>query len=606
MSPPIFVPSQALTVSTGDHSPENGSIVHLSEDELKLNGSVDVDALSPTVKSEPPTSPQVPSRRITRSSKPPSENKGKPKHVEREAESTLPNRKGRLSHEPSSKVARLMGRKTEHDEDTDGRDELDIIGSRGGSPVPRSRHSTKPPSISLGISFETTSPSSVASSAARPSADKPMEAPAQVEVATSTDAETDRLPEDEIPPEDNEETQMDIDAEGPLQSPITESRQEGVSGDQLALLSSGSGAHSNRSVPIGASAAEPILGAPTVESEDKDGLMDQTDDPPSLSNDAQSAPSDQSGGPQIKDVTVSQTAGSEPATGKEVGDAQQPVLPLSSNEAVPVTSSIPMQAALSEVILDDVGTTRVGNVQASPRAVSSDSQHPTSDFSMVVTDPPTSTQHSLLPLASVASSSTAATSAGALDAASMQLHPSSLSAQKQDAPAVTLTSTIGIDSADPSSSKETATLQPSLEHQAPIPQSVKPQDTILSHALRSSTPGRSSSSSYNGDSSAQPSIEGKSITSPTAPHHNAYTLPPLKQLPAEYQRRGKGRSQRKKQDRDRGLDRRDKTTTAEDWAPLGINKWGITMHVNPVFDKVSKATKCLTSHDWSVSSAFPS
>jgi hypothetical protein len=78
-------------------------------------------------------------------------------------------------------------------------------------------------------------------------------------------------------------------------------------------------------------------------------------------------------------------------------------------------------------------------------------------------------------------------------------------------------------------------------------------------------------------------------------HQPEYTLPPLKYLPSEYQRRGRIRSQRKKQDRG----------SEKDWAPLGLNRWGIMMHINPVFDKVSKATKCLSTRDWSVSSIMP-
>lgn len=85
-------------------------------------------------------------------------------------------------------------------------------------------------------------------------------------------------------------------------------------------------------------------------------------------------------------------------------------------------------------------------------------------------------------------------------------------------------------------------------------------------------------------------------------HHHfnpAYTLPPIKSLPPEYARKGKSAKQ-KKRDKDR-----DKTDgkIKDEWAPMGLIKWGATIRANPVWKKVSRATKCLSTRDWGVAIA---
>lgn len=77
-----------------------------------------------------------------------------------------------------------------------------------------------------------------------------------------------------------------------------------------------------------------------------------------------------------------------------------------------------------------------------------------------------------------------------------------------------------------------------------------------------------------------------------------YTLPPAKSLPPDQQRRLKlGKSQRKKEkEKDKGP--KDGT---DDWTPLGINKWGVTIKANPLWKRVSRATKTMTTRDWNVS-----
>lgn len=79
-------------------------------------------------------------------------------------------------------------------------------------------------------------------------------------------------------------------------------------------------------------------------------------------------------------------------------------------------------------------------------------------------------------------------------------------------------------------------------------------------------------------------------------HYNPnYNLPPLKALPPEYLRKGKS-SKQKKKDKDKA----DTKGSKEEWAPLGFAKWGAIIRANPMYKKVSKATKCLSTKDWGV------
>ena len=83
----------------------------------------------------------------------------------------------------------------------------------------------------------------------------------------------------------------------------------------------------------------------------------------------------------------------------------------------------------------------------------------------------------------------------------------------------------------------------------------------------------------------------------TQRHHfdPAYNLPPLKALPPEYIRKGRSSKQKKKD--------KEKTDTKggkEEWTPLGFAKWGAIIRANPIYKKVSRATKCLSTKDWSV------
>ncbi|KAF4604158.1 chromatin modification- protein VID21 [Pleurotus pulmonarius] len=83
-----------------------------------------------------------------------------------------------------------------------------------------------------------------------------------------------------------------------------------------------------------------------------------------------------------------------------------------------------------------------------------------------------------------------------------------------------------------------------------------------------------------------------------------YTLPPLKSLPAEYQRKGKLTKAQRKRDKEKrerekdGSAPRDALSKEDNWTPLGLNRWAAVLNANPLYTKVSRATKCLLTKDW--------
>ncbi|KZV69466.1 hypothetical protein PENSPDRAFT_735350 [Peniophora sp. CONT] len=80
-----------------------------------------------------------------------------------------------------------------------------------------------------------------------------------------------------------------------------------------------------------------------------------------------------------------------------------------------------------------------------------------------------------------------------------------------------------------------------------------------------------------------------------------YTLPPLKTLPLEHQRRSKLIKAAKKRERagasapSIGPEGR-----REDWVPLGMNRWSAALRANPLWTRVARAQKTLSTRDWGV------
>ncbi|TFY67457.1 hypothetical protein EVJ58_g1621 [Rhodofomes roseus] len=80
-----------------------------------------------------------------------------------------------------------------------------------------------------------------------------------------------------------------------------------------------------------------------------------------------------------------------------------------------------------------------------------------------------------------------------------------------------------------------------------------------------------------------------------------YSLPPLSVLPVEFQRKGVSGRHKKKRDKDKHEKGGDKgEPKKDDWQPIGIHKWGALVRANPVWKKLAKATKCVSTHDWNV------
>lgn len=89
-----------------------------------------------------------------------------------------------------------------------------------------------------------------------------------------------------------------------------------------------------------------------------------------------------------------------------------------------------------------------------------------------------------------------------------------------------------------------------------------------------------------------------------------YTLPPLKSLPVEFNRksrpsklkRKKEKEQQKEQkaesDRKSKEKEKEKERDKDDFVPLGAARWNAAIRVNPVYKRLPKAMKCLSTKDW--------
>ena len=73
-----------------------------------------------------------------------------------------------------------------------------------------------------------------------------------------------------------------------------------------------------------------------------------------------------------------------------------------------------------------------------------------------------------------------------------------------------------------------------------------------------------------------------------------YSLPPLNVLPADFTKKAKPIKRKKDKERE---GKRDK----DDTVPLGLARWGATLMANPLWRKVSRANKTLSTREWSVS-----
>lgn len=94
----------------------------------------------------------------------------------------------------------------------------------------------------------------------------------------------------------------------------------------------------------------------------------------------------------------------------------------------------------------------------------------------------------------------------------------------------------------------------------------------------------------------------KSLEPPISPVHYRqqydpqYKLPPLSVLPAEFSRKTKTTKRKKERERDKSDSKKDR----DEVLPMGVSRWGATVLANPVWKRVSRATKCLSTREWGV------
>lgn len=75
-----------------------------------------------------------------------------------------------------------------------------------------------------------------------------------------------------------------------------------------------------------------------------------------------------------------------------------------------------------------------------------------------------------------------------------------------------------------------------------------------------------------------------------------YTLPPLGVMPADFTRKAKPIRRKKDKEKEGKRDR-------DDTVPMGLARWSATLMANPLWRKVSRANKTLSTREWSVRSS---
>lgn len=103
---------------------------------------------------------------------------------------------------------------------------------------------------------------------------------------------------------------------------------------------------------------------------------------------------------------------------------------------------------------------------------------------------------------------------------------------------------------------------------------------------------------YHIDTLAAPKL----LEAPVSPVHYRqqydpqYKVPPLSVLPAEFSRKTRTAKRKKERERDKLDGKKDK----DEVLPMGVNRWGAIVLANPVWKRVSRASKCLSTREWGV------
>jgi chromatin modification-related protein VID21 len=83
--------------------------------------------------------------------------------------------------------------------------------------------------------------------------------------------------------------------------------------------------------------------------------------------------------------------------------------------------------------------------------------------------------------------------------------------------------------------------------------------------------------------------------------HPTYPIPPLSVLGADFTKKAKPIKRKKDKDKDKEREKeRESKRDKEDNVPMGLSRWAATLMANPLWRKVSRANKTLSTHDWSV------
>ncbi|KAF9532304.1 hypothetical protein CPB83DRAFT_807585 [Crepidotus variabilis] len=135
-------------------------------------------------------------------------------------------------------------------------------------------------------------------------------------------------------------------------------------------------------------------------------------------------------------------------------------------------------------------------------------------------------------------------------------------------------------------SSTTSSLPPSPQKVPILPLQVQSSASQDEHAFKMDT---STDVEVSKSTNAYLEVDSMGHFSPT------YVLPPLSVLPPDFMKKAKP-IKRSKKEKD---GKRDK----EDAVPLGLAKWSATLMANPLWRKVARATKTLSTREWSVAMA---
>ncbi|TBU65625.1 hypothetical protein BD310DRAFT_953748 [Dichomitus squalens] len=144
---------------------------------------------------------------------------------------------------------------------------------------------------------------------------------------------------------------------------------------------------------------------------------------------------------------------------------------------------------------------------------------------------------------------------------------------------------------EPSEDQIMTILGPTDPRSSPAPTDEHVSYPVIDYAIPLPTPGSPTSFSFN-DGADQPMPVEYTRGPHQFPPDPPYPRPPLELLPLEFNWKKPSKKKNK------GADKSDPKT--HEWQPMGLNKWAAVLKANPVHTKLQRATKCLSTRDWSI------